>query len=730
MDTKLYIINLKHRTDNRKEMKGKLAYLDLPYEFIDAVYGKDLPDNYFEQNGIKINSTFRNPYTNSTITKGEIGCALSHYNAWKRAMEEGVKYPIIMEDDIEFTADFIKVLNDLVKNPPNFDVIYLSRKLIGTDNGVHSKINDTHNLVNMGFSYWLNAYMLTQKSVKALVNSGFLKNLIVVDEFIPMLYTGNNSRYYHNNNYTIDKMTGFAVEPQIVRPKKDTFLFSETEGQPFYTIKYRDDFYDNKIQLVTVGTDPVDGYKRFVESANIYSFPYICLGFGEPWGGNDMIKGPGGGHKVVLLKKYLENFADTDERLLIFSDCYDAVVSGSPDQVIEKFLTVQKNTGCDVMFSAEAICWPDKSIANQFPDKGTPYKFLNSGGFIGSIKSLKKLTASPIKSSDDDQYYYQLEYLKSVKGESEISIILDDFAYIFQTLSSHFDKINIDYGQSKVVNNLTNSRPILIHGNGGEDSKLFLNRLCNYINLKFRDIYGYKDTHSRLKKLDTINYHEYPRILVTIFLENTNKIGNISNLFKQKYPFSQLDFTVLNGSGEDINKYIDSLKLKFKKNVNVIDTSNNAFTIKGIYNDLIDKVLPKYDYMFIGNINHVISDRFMFEKLICSNLDIVSPMLVGMTNTNFSNFWGAVTNEGYYARSFDYFDILHRKNKGYWNVPYISGSIMVHSSKFQNLKDSMSRENVRDSEITDFDMYLSRCIRTRYNFMHIVNYTDYGYILD
>ena len=214
-----------------------------------------------------------------------------------------------------------------------------------------------------------------------------------------------------------------------------------------------------------------------------------------------MIKGPGGGHKVVLLKKYLENFADTDERLLIFSDCYDAVVSGSPDQVIEKFLTVQKNTGCDVMFSAEAICWPDKSISNQFPDKGTPYKFLNSGGFIGSIKSLKKLTASPIKSSDDDQYYYQLEYLKSVKGESEISIILDDFAYIFQTLSSHFDKINIDYGQSKVVNNLTNSRPILIHGNGGEDSKLFLNRLCNYINLKFRDIYGYKDTHSRLKNL-------------------------------------------------------------------------------------------------------------------------------------------------------------------------------------------------------------------------------------
>ena len=84
------------------------------------------PNNYFEQNGIKINSTFRNPYTNSTITKGEIGCALSHYNAWKKQLnKEGVRYPIIMEDDIQFTADFIKVLNDLVNKNLEFDLIYL-----------------------------------------------------------------------------------------------------------------------------------------------------------------------------------------------------------------------------------------------------------------------------------------------------------------------------------------------------------------------------------------------------------------------------------------------------------------------------------------------------------------------------------------------------------------------------------------------------------------------------
>ena len=49
-----------------------------------------------------MNSTFRNPYTNSN----QIECALSHYIAWKRTMKEVVKYPKIMEDHIEFTAFF------------------------------------------------------------------------------------------------------------------------------------------------------------------------------------------------------------------------------------------------------------------------------------------------------------------------------------------------------------------------------------------------------------------------------------------------------------------------------------------------------------------------------------------------------------------------------------------------------------------------------------------------
>ena len=44
---------------------------------------------------------------------------------------------------------------------------------------------------------------------------------------------------------------------------------------------------------------------------------------------------------------------------------------------------------CDVIFSAEALIWPDKKLANLFPSSNTIYKYLNSGGFIGKIKDIK-----------------------------------------------------------------------------------------------------------------------------------------------------------------------------------------------------------------------------------------------------------------------------------------------------------------------------------------------------
>jgi len=727
---KIYAIVLKHKTDLVKEITEKLEKTNLNYEIFDAIYGRDLTEDYYKENNISIDPSFRNPWTDTSLTTGEIGCALSHYFCWKKAMDEDIDYPIFVESDAIIESGFENIIRDTLNKTPTFDLLYLGRKTFRDDYNDVLQINDDYKLVNPVFSYWCIGYMFSKEGIRKIVNSKFLNNIISVDDFLPIMYLNLNSGYYKRSNYSDEKITALAIKPDIIKPKPNTFLVSETEGQPFYHYKYLNNFYENTIQAVTVGTDPVDGYKRFVDSAVTYGFPYVCLGFGKPWCGNDMAKGAGGGHKVVLLKEYLQSFDDNDERLIVFSDCYDAVLSCSPDMIINKFREIQKSNNVDVLFSGEALIWPDASLTNQFPDQETPYKFLNSGGFIGSIKNIKKLITTHIESYDDDQLYYQLEYLKSVKGEIDLKIKLDAKAEIFQTLSSHFEYITINDSKSKVYNKLTDTTPMLVHGNGGPDSKTFVDKLCNYINLRYRDIYGYKDNHTIMKKLDNLHVTEYPKIMNCIILDSLNNIMNVMNVNKQKYPFSNMYYHVINLTDIDISKILELTEKSVGCEISNIQIVNNCNDLRSYFGKFFKESKNKYDYIYLGNASHTLVDDLWFNKAICSNLDIVAPMLKGKKNTNFSNFWGKVKHDGFYDRSWDYYKLLNRESKGYWNVPYISGSMMISNNKFEAISKAISNENIRSTEDTNFDMFFCRCLQLRGIFMYVANYSDYGYILD
>lgn len=48
--------------------------------------------------------------------------------------------------------------------------------------------------------------------------------------------------------------------------------------------------------------------------------------------------------------------------------------------------------------------------------------------------------------------------------------------------------------------------------------------------------------------------------------------------------------------------------------------------------------------------------------LIDQNRTVVAPMLI-RPGRAWSNFWGALTKDGYYARSNDYMDIVHNDKR-------------------------------------------------------------------
>lgn len=113
------IINLERRQDRKDQTIEKLSAAGFSsYEFIKAVDGKNLESTDYIINLFKDND-FRN-------RRGVIGCALSHYNLWKRLLEdENNDYYLVLEDDFTLCRDFKSKIEKIELELKEKELIFL-----------------------------------------------------------------------------------------------------------------------------------------------------------------------------------------------------------------------------------------------------------------------------------------------------------------------------------------------------------------------------------------------------------------------------------------------------------------------------------------------------------------------------------------------------------------------------------------------------------------------------
>ena len=120
----IWIINLKQDKKKRQILEKQIENLSLTYNFLESVDG-----NHLENINFKVLKKWKEPFTGKQITKGEIGCALSHIKLWKKVPEN--KYIIILEDDVILTKEFeeklVLYMEYLIENK-HIDFCYLGRK--------------------------------------------------------------------------------------------------------------------------------------------------------------------------------------------------------------------------------------------------------------------------------------------------------------------------------------------------------------------------------------------------------------------------------------------------------------------------------------------------------------------------------------------------------------------------------------------------------------------------
>lgn len=677
MDCKIFVINLKRDVEKLKNMKSLLENLN--YEIIEAVDGKKLNNDEFI-----INKDFFTPYDKSILKLGEVGCSLSHINIWKKIVNENLDRVIILEDDLESIPDF-NIINNIKST---YDLLYLIRKKVNNCNEkIVEKLNN-FDIVEPSFSYWTSGYVLTLNGAKKLLSTNFENNLIAVDEYIPIMCGCNHFNEYLNSiasrNYIGEKLKALAFKDNIIKLLPNTSLSSATFHSN-YVQQYSED-----ITVITVATDFNDSCKRYRESCMRYGVKPIILGLGEKWKGGDMAKGPGGGQKVNYLKKYLENVKDN--KLIIFTDSYDVIMNNNINILRENYKQFNKK----VVFASEKFCWPDESLSVYFTNEKYENKYLNSGLFIGYTDDIKKILENDIFDYEDDQLYYTKSFLKY----KEYNFVeLDYENKLFYCLSGQESLCNLNESANCVL--INNNRPNFIHGNGGNSTKIYFNNIIT------NTCFGYNSTYGIENKSNSNNN----KIIAIIEELSDNNISEklLNEVLNQSYNIEKIIVYKVNNN----NLNIDNIE----KNIIILNKSDEFWVDinKYLENEEYDKI-----FYLKSNLDNLNSDTLL--DLNNENLKCIAP-LINSKNSLYSNFWGDVSNKGYYKRSINYFDILDRKKIGVFNVPYISSCLLLDKVYIDNKWTSTNLFNDKDIE-------LCYQIRKSNNFMHLINKKIYANFKD
>jgi len=439
------VINLPKRVDRKNEFMNQCGWLE-DYRFLHAVDGHEITHDQMKKNEFGINHTWRDPFKNRRITKGEVGCFLSHYQAWQKVVELN-ETTIIFEDDVMIDRwDWKENEYHEWMDEYGIDLLYLGHN----ENEIPGRTAGANqHLVKPAYPYNAHAYMLTPKMASELVESGFHRKIIPTDEILAGKVLTHNIQ---------------ALKICVANQQSRDKLGSDIE--PF---SHDDWFQDFEVHALTVGTDrkkcaPLN------DSAALQGFTVKNLGTNVDWHGTDM-EGPGGGHKVNLVRDYLASLPDND--IVLFTDAYDVFFINNLQEILKRYL----DFSVEILFSAESECWPQESMGPLHPEPNVfKYKYLNSGAYIGRVAALKEFFAEQLNNDDDDQLYMQRIWLNDT---TKYSVALDYEQYIFQT---HEPEVLVE---NELWNPVSHTVPCLYHGNGGAEAKEKFNSLWAQVKEKY-----------------------------------------------------------------------------------------------------------------------------------------------------------------------------------------------------------------------------------------------------
>lgn len=244
------------------------------------------------------------------------------------------------------------------------------------------------------------------------------------------------------------------------------FAFGFFTGKSIYRKKYKQEHSNilnclfipkSGLNLVayTIATHKTPELERLIDSFKKSNIPLVILGYGCKW--------QGFGNKLLWFKEHLEKYGDNNH-IALFVDAYDVVCLASEQEIVKKFISFKK----PIVFSGEKGCHPDPSLAKHFNHINSPFRYPNSGTYIGYSKNiLNMLQKIYVKPYEDDQLFATKYIIKN-----PLVCAIDKRCQIFLTLYNVDKTELIVQKKIRVLVRKFKTSPCVIHGNGPSKSRL------------------------------------------------------------------------------------------------------------------------------------------------------------------------------------------------------------------------------------------------------------------
>ncbi len=227
-----------------------------------------------------------------------------------------------------------------------------------------------------------------------------------------------------------------------------------------------------------IPTAPYYCWNAFHESLRRFGFKAIVLGMGEHYGG--LMTRP------RKAREWLR--ANQSDEIMIICDSWDIVFAACPWEIYKEYYNMRGDSL--LVWNAEKTFFPyDPTL--DFPDPGTPYRYLNSGFAIGPANAhLELLEALNLDSIPDDHVNaagvqvnpFEQPLVQKAYCDQVIPMMLDTNCRLVQCLHAVApEELCLNISPEQIQNTITGTFPMVFHMNGAKEP--WLDKILTKLNL-------------------------------------------------------------------------------------------------------------------------------------------------------------------------------------------------------------------------------------------------------